>query len=102
MLLDISLAIAWAILQIPLGIWLFKAKPSKDIASKYSKLVVLQSTVPLLKSWRKKIDAADVKIFEEYRKRVLIQYYLCFVLPILLFFAYLYIKYIYLDQWPID
>ena len=102
MLIDITLVIAWAILQIPLGFWLFKAKPSKQIVEKYPKLVVFQSSVPFMKNWRNKIQSADLKIFEEYRKRVLIQYYLCFTLPILLFFLYLYIKYVYFDPWPIE
>lgn len=100
MLIDISLLVAWVILQIPVGIWLLKAKPSKQIVSKYPKRVVFQSTVPLMKKWRKEIDAADIKIFDEYRKRVLIQYYLCFTLPILLFFPYLYVKYVYFNPWP--
>jgi len=102
MLVDIGLVIAWAVLQIPLVIWLLKAKPSKEISGKYSKLVVFQSTIPMMKNWRNKIDVADLKVFAEYRKRVLIQYYLCFVLPVLLYFVYLYIKYIYLNPWPIS
>ncbi len=102
MLVDISLVIAWAVLQIPIGIWLLKAKPSKEISGKYPKLVVFQSTIPLMKNWRNKINVVDLKIFAEYPKRVLIQYYLSFVLPTLLFFVYLYIKYIYLGSWPID
>ena len=46
-------------------------------------------------TWRANIESEDLKILEEYRRRFFIQYYLCFLVPIMLFYIYLYMKYFY-------
>lgn len=98
MVIEISLVVVWALLQIPLGMWLFRGKPPKEILNQYPKVLVFQSTIPYLKKWRGKINPSHLKFFEEYRRRVFIQYYGCFVAPILIFLVYLYLRYIYLSS----
>lgn len=97
MIIELTLITAWVILQIGLGVWLFRAKPSKAILKKYPKMVIYQSTVPLLKSWRNKVEPNDLRVLEEYRRRFIVQYYICFVVSVFLFFVYLYFKYIHFE-----
>jgi len=97
MVIEVSLVVIWAAIQIPLGIWLFRAKPSKDVAGKYSKTLVFQSTLPFFQGWRNKLHDNDKEAFEEYRRRAFIQFYGGIVTPLILFYVYLYFKYIHFE-----
>ncbi|MBI3344897.1 MAG: hypothetical protein HY028_08605 [Gammaproteobacteria bacterium] len=74
------------LLQILIGIWVYKATPSKELTQKYSKILIFQSRLPFTKSWKDNVDPQDKVVFEQYRKRGLVQLvagFICILLLIL-------------------
>jgi len=85
----------WVLVQIVLLFWVSKAMPSRALKAKYKKKFIFQSGIPFMHAWRAHIESEDLKILEEHRRRFFIQYYVFFLVPVALFYFYLYMKYFY-------
>jgi len=77
----------WAVAEILIGIWMFKAKPDENIRDKYSRKVVFLSQLPFGKSWMKYVDKEDVKLLQTFQHRIKV-WYLSLMIP---FFLVMYI-----------
>ncbi len=64
----------WAVMEVFIIIWMFKAKPDKQILRKYPRNIVFLSQLPFGKSWGKNIDKVDVKLFRSYQQRIRLWY----------------------------
>lgn len=73
------LVLILVVLVIGIGIWANIAKPPKSIVSKYSRKALILATVPFLRNWNSHINAPDIAVFAEYRRRMLILYAAIFV-----------------------
>jgi hypothetical protein len=73
----------WAMVEIFISVWMFKAKPDKGILIKYPKKIVFLSQLPFGKSWIKNIDKDDIKLFTTYQERIRV-WYLSIIIPIFL------------------
>lgn len=89
-----SLLFGWGVTQMCLGIWALRAQPKKEITKKYSRRVLLLSTLPFGHTWKKHVENEDLSVLERYRERVGI-WYLCFFVPVLCFHLLLLIDFIY-------
>ncbi len=74
------LLLLWVVVTILTGIWMYKAKPGKNITGKYPKKIIRQLERPFNKSWRNYIDKDDLSILQTYRKRIIIFYSLYMIL----------------------
>ena len=78
---------AWIVAETLIVIWMFKAKPDKNIRDKYPRKVIILSQLPFGKSWRKNIDKDDVRLLQTYQHRIRV-WYLSLMIP---FFLIMYI-----------
>ena len=90
--LDVIAIVGLTAVGIIGAIWLYRGQPSRRVVKKYPKLVFLQRAIPFSGSWRNKIDSSDLGEFERYRKRFLVYYCVFLLLPVILFFIYLYYR----------
>jgi len=81
---EISL-ICWLVAQALIVPWMFKARPDKKLLDKYSKKLILQSSLPFGKKWKTGIAQEDIAVFEKYQKRIKI-WYLFAMIPFFCFF----------------
>ncbi len=80
----------WAIAEIFIVWWMFRAKPKGDIMDKYSKCVSFHFQLPFVSSWRKDIRDEDIELIKRYRYRIRI-WYLSVIIPAFSIFVYLFI-----------
>ena len=100
MYLDLTVFLFVFVLPFSFAVVRFRrAELSPEVKKKYSARIRLQSTVPFLKRWESKIDPSDLDIFRRYRRALLLAYVVLFGSP-LVYYCYLYIKYIYLFEVP--
>jgi len=88
---DQWLILVWIAIQIPFLVRVIRARPAKEISAKYSRSTLVQSRIPLMKSWRSKIDPGDIGVFQKYRRRFFMQYGV-FLVSITLLYIFLYLK----------
>lgn len=74
---------AWIVAETLIMIWMFKAKPDKNIKGKYPKKVVMLSQLPFGRSWVKNIDKDDVRLLQAYQRRIRV-WYLSLMIPFFL------------------
>ena len=89
------LIITWAVFQLFLGFWMSRGGPSKSVRDRYTKVVLIQSAIPFMTSWRAKIRLEDIHLFEEFRRRFFV-FYATLLLFSVSFRIYFYIKYMHL------
>jgi len=77
----------WAVAEILITIWMFKAKPDENIKDKYPRKVAFLSQLPFGKSWMKYVDKEDVKLLQTRQRRIKV-WYLSLMIP---FFLIMYI-----------
>jgi hypothetical protein len=77
----------WIAAETLIMIWMFKAKPDKNIKGKYPRKVVMLSQLPFGKSWANNIDKDDVKVLQTYQRRIRV-WYLSLMIP---FFLIMYV-----------
>ena len=90
---DIIVLLSWAVFVIALQVWLFMATPPKKFIKKYSRLLLLHSMLPFVKTWKKQIEADDVEAIQQYRKRA-IPYLFLLVLSWIILCTYFYLRYL--------
>lgn len=90
---DSIVFLSWAVLVIALQLWLFVAAPPKTLVKKYSRLVLLRSMLPFVKTWKKNVEAVDIEAIQRYRKRA-IPYLFILVLSGILVCTYFYLRYL--------
>ena len=73
----------WIVAEILISIWMFKAKPGKNIAKKYPKKIIFLSQLLFGKRWRQPIDKEHVRLFETYQYRIRV-WYLSLMIPFVL------------------
>ena len=83
-----ALIIVWVLAEMPLCVWLFRAKPKRAALFRYSRRTRYLSQLPLGDRWKKMVSPEDIPILAEYQRRVRI-WYISILLPFLLIFAYL-------------
>ena len=79
----------WIIIEIFIAKWLFQGKPEKSIIKKYPQKIMFLAQLPFGGSWKKHIESQDVKLFENYQRRIRI-FFLSIAIPPYLFFTVLY------------
>jgi len=77
----------WLVAETLIVIWMFKAKPDKNLKGKYPRKVIILSQLPFGKSWKKNVDKDDVKYLQIYQRRIRV-WYLSLMIP---FFIIMYI-----------
>lgn len=74
---SILLAFAlFGVLNIILGFWVNRARPSSEILKKYSKKVRFCYTYPFFNNWKKEIHPEDLEVFENFQIKSIILFIL--------------------------
>ena len=89
---DNIVLLAWAVFVIVLQVWLFLAVPPKTVVNKYSRLLLVRSMLPFVKTWRRNIEASDMEAVQRYRKRAVAYLFMLFLSGIVLC-LYFYLRY---------
>ncbi len=84
----IALLAIWLVGEIPLGVWVYRAMPSKPMIAKYSSNILLKCLLPFSPKWQRNVAPADLPMFREYQRRAKI-WYLSFVFPLLIIYGLL-------------
>jgi hypothetical protein len=82
------LVIVWVLVEIPLCVWLFRAKPERVALLRYSRRTRYLSQLPFGDKWKQAVTTEDLPVLAEYQRRVRI-WYLSLIIPFVVFFAYL-------------
>ena len=64
------LLLLFAVLLIPITIWVYKAKPPKELYKKYPRRVLWVSQLPFTSAWKSMVTTEDALILERYRTRL--------------------------------
>ncbi len=91
--MDAAVLLFWAVLVIGLQVWLYKAAPPKTFVQKYSWRVLFLSMLPLVTTWKARIELADTETVQKYRKRAAV-YLFILVLSLILVCTYFYLRYL--------
>ncbi len=83
-----ALVIVWALAEIPLSVWLFRAKPKRAILLRYSRRTRFLSSLPFGDTWKQTVTMGDLPVLAEYQRRARI-WYLSLIIPFVALFAYL-------------
>jgi hypothetical protein len=65
-----ALLILSAVIPIPMMVWIYKAKPPRQITKRYPWRIVYFSHVPFTSAWKKQVSPDDVVVFERYQTRL--------------------------------
>ena len=84
--------LAWAVFMIALQVWLFLATPPKTVVNKYSRLLLVRSMLPFVKTWRNNIEACDMDAIQRYRRRA-VPYLFILALSWIVLCVYFYLRY---------
>jgi hypothetical protein len=87
-----SIIVAWGIIELLIGNWMFKAKPARSIIEQYPKKIIITASLPFGGSWKKKIERNHIGVFEAYQFRVKICF-LSIIVSLLAFYAYISIRF---------
>ena len=80
-------------LQTPVILWELRKEP-REIVRNYPKDVQREMTMPFSKGWQAKIDPSDLEKIQRHRRIRLMLFRSCNMLPVLLLFVYLWVKYV--------
>jgi hypothetical protein len=89
---DSFFLLSWAAFVIVLQVWLFMAAPPKTIVNKYSRLLLLRSMLPFVKTWRRNVEPSDMDVIQRYRRRA-VPYLFMLVVSWIVLCAYFYLRY---------
>ncbi len=62
--------VLFPVLQLPIIVWVYRARPSKTITQKYPRQVIRQSRLPFANQWRGSVSSEDLPALERYRTRL--------------------------------
>lgn len=83
-----ALVIVWVLVEVPLCVWLFRAKPKRAILLRYSRRTRYLSQLPFGDTWKQAVTTEDLPALAEYQRRVRI-WYLSLIIPFVVLFAFL-------------
>ena len=64
------LLLLFAVLLIPITIWVYKAKPPKELYKKYPRRLLWVSLLPFTSVWKSIVTTEDAVLLEKYRMRL--------------------------------
>lgn len=65
-----ALLLCFVALQIPIIIWVYRAKPPKELYKKYPIRVFYTSQLPFTSAWKSIVTMEDAVLLERYRTRL--------------------------------